>query len=311
MILSASRRTDIPAFYSEWFINRLREGFVLVPNPYNAKQLHRVMLSPDIIDCIVFWTKDATPIIDKLSRIEELGYKDYYFEFTITAYDESMERQLRPKKEVIDTFRTLSDRIGPRRVDWRFDPIILNNQITEELILTRFEEMCKVLATYTTKCIISFVDIYKHMSPDLKDLSDEKKEYMAKYLSEIASSYNLCLYACSEEKDFSFFGINHSACIDKEKIENIIGYQLLTRKDAGQRKACDCVESVDIGVYNTCNNGCVYCYATKSQKLSERNRLLHNPHSPMLIGAPNGDEIVIPKIGRSFKNYQYHIRYGD
>lgn len=311
MILSASRRTDIPAFYSEWFINRLRKGFVLVPNPYNTKQLSRITLSPEIIDCIVFWTKDATPMIDKLSCLEELGYKDYYFEFTITAYDESIEKQLRPKSEIINTFQRLSDKIGADRVDWRFDPIILNDQITEVLILTRFEEMCKMLAAYTTKCITSFVDIYKHTPPAFQNMPDEKKEYMAKYLSEIASSYNLHLYTCSEEKDFSSFGINRSACLDKEKIENIVGYQLLTRKDAGQRKACGCMESIDIGVYNTCNHGCVYCYATKSHKTSEKNRLLHNPHSPMLIGVPNGDEIVIPKTGKSLKNRQLPISYKD
>lgn len=309
MILSVSRRTDIPAFYSEWFINRLCEGFVLVPNPYNAKQLSRVILSPEIVDCIVFWTKDSAPMIDRLSHMEQLGYKDYYFEFTVTAYDENMERRLPSKKETIETFQALSDKIGPHRVDWRFDPIILNGQYTKELILNRFEEMCKVLASYTTKCIISFIDLYKHLPSEFQELSDEKMEYMAEHLSKIASSYKLTLYTCSEEKDFSPFGINRSACIDKQKIEQIVGCKLLTRKDAGQRKPCGCIESVDIGVYNTCSHGCTYCYATKSAKIAERNRLLHNPHSPILAGYLSGDEVIIPKIWKSLKSYQLPILY--
>ena len=311
MILSASRRTDIPAFYSEWFINRLREGYVLVPNPYNTKHLSQITFSAETVDCIVFWTKDASPIFNKLGSIEELGYKDYYFEFTITAYDESIEKQLPSKSEIIKTFQRLSDKIGANRVDWRFDPIIINEQLTDNLILNQFEKLCKQLARYTTKCIISFVDAYRHINLRFKDLSKEKQEYMAIHLAKIASAYNIRLYTCSEEQDFSLYGIHHSACIDKEKIESIIGCKLLARKDAGQRKCCGCIESVDIGIYNTCNHACAYCYATTNPKISERNRLLHDPHSPMLIGIPNGDEMMIPKIMKSFKDHQLPITYKD
>lgn len=302
MILSASRRTDIPAFYSGWFINRLREGYVLVPNPFNIKHLSRIELSPENIDCIIFWTKNAAPIFDKLNIIEELGYKDYYFEFTITPYDESIEKHLPPKNEVAETFRRLSDRIGADRVDWRFDPVIINERITEPWLLNQFELMCNQLAGYTTKCIISFVDIYKHSDSTFMSVDMEKQKYIAKHLAEIASLYNLKLYACCEEYDFSSYGINHSACIDKEKIESIIGCGLTGRKDNGQRKNCGCMESIDIGIYNSCSHECTYCYATNNKKIHDGIKKLHDINSPLLIGFPTGEELITVRAVNSLKN---------
>lgn len=171
--------------------------------------------------------------------------------------------------------------------------------------------MCKQLAGYTTKCFISYVDIYKHTNPAFKKISAEKQEYIAKNLADIASAFNLQLYICCEEQDFSSYGIHHSACIDKEKIEHIIGCKLLARKATGQRKNCGCIESVDIGIYNTCNHACTYCYATTHSGAPERNRMLHNPHSPMLIGVPNGKEIVTSRIVSSLKDRQLPLMYED
>lgn len=302
MILSASRRTDIPAFYSEWFVNRLREGYVLVPNPYNTRHLSYIPLSPAHVDCIVFWTKDAAPIFDKLGIVEELGYKDYYFEFTVTPYDESIEKHLPPKGDIIQTFQRLSDRLGPDRVDWRFDPILLNEQTGHSCLLTAFEKMCKQLAGYTTKCIISFIDIYKHISPAFTEISPEQQMRIAKDMAEIAATYHLQLYACCEKHDFSLYGIHRSACIDREKIERIIGCALLVRKDANQRTYCSCMESIDIGVYNTCQHACTYCYAVRQPNTARQKWALHDPHSPMLIGVPTGEEIITSKVFKSLKD---------
>jgi hypothetical protein len=302
MILSVSRRTDIPAFYSDWFINRLREGYVLVPNPYNSKRLSRIELSPENIDCIVFWTKNAFPMFDKLEIIEKFGYEDYYFEFTITPYDESIEKHLPSKSEVVGTFQRLSDRIGADRVDWRFDPVIINKQITEQWLLDQFGVMCHKLAGYTTKCIISFVDIYRHSGSTFMSLSPEKQEYIAKHLVEIASSYNLKLYTCCEEYDLNSYGINHSACIDKDKIESITGCRLTGKKDNGQRKNCGCMESIDIGIYNSCSHECTYCYATNNKNTVDRRKKLHDKDSPMLIGFPTGEELVTARAVDSLKD---------
>lgn len=308
MILSVSRRTDIPAFYSEWFINRLREGYVLVPNPYNTRHLSYIPLSPAHVDCIVFWTKDAAPMFDKLNMVEELGYKDYYFEFTVTPYDESVEQHLPPKSGLIQTFQRLSDRIGPDRVDWRFDPILLNEQIGCSYLLTEFEKMCKHLAGYTTKCIISFVDLYKHIRPAFKEISREQQMRIAKEMAEIAATYHLQLYACCEKHDFSSYGIHRSACIDREKIECIIDCKLLVRKDANQRTYCGCMESIDIGVYNTCQHACTYCYAVRQPNLARQKWALHDPHSPMLIGVPTSEEIIAPKVFKSLKDSDRQLR---
>lgn len=300
MILSASRRTDIPAFYSEWFIHRLRERFVLVPNPYHAKQLSRLSFSPETIDCIVFWTKNAAPLLPRLDEMEKLGYENYYFEYTLTPYGADIEKQLCPKTEAIRTFQQISDRVGPRRIDWRFDPILLGGDITETCIFERFETLARQLAPYTERCIISFIDIYRHLPPVFQALSAETTDLIARHLAQIAAAYRLPLYACGESRDYSRYGILPAACIDKEKIEKILGCTLQIRKDSGQRALCRCMESIDIGVYNTCRHGCTYCYATK-------NRLTPAPPpptAPMLTGYPAGDEKITEKTAVSLKTRQ-------
>lgn len=247
-------------------------------------------------------------MFDKLGIVENLGYKDYYFEFTVTPYDENIEKQLPPKGDIIRTFQRLSDRIGADRVDWRFDPILLNEQIGHSHILTEFEKMCKQLASYTTKCIISFIDVYKHISSAFKEISQEQQIRIAKDMAEIATTYYLQLYACCEKHDFSLYGIHSSACIDREKIESIIGCKLLVRKDANQRTYCSCMESVDIGVYNTCQHACTYCYAVRQPNIARQKWALHDPHSPMLIGVPTGEEIITPRVLKSLKDNGRQLR---
>lgn len=308
MILSASRRTDIPAFYSEWFVNRLKAGHVLVPNPYYLRQLSYVSLSPERVDCIVFWTKNASPMLERLKEMERLGYKDYYFEFTVTPYDAAIESRLPPKSEVVRTFQQLSDRIGPARVDWRFDPILLRESISECLILDAFEDLCKQLANYTERCIFSFVDVYRSIRPSFQEIPSEKKAYMAKLLAEIAAAWQVKLYACSEAQAYSSYGIYPSACIDKEKIEQIIGCPLRIRKDPSQRKLCQCIESVDMGMYNTCRHGCIYCYANSKGKPFETGNFSFDPLAPMLTGYPTGMEVVKERKTASLKDPQGMFR---
>ena len=150
MIISASRRTDIPAFYSEWLLRRLDEGHVLVPNPWNPNQLGHIGLSSENVDCIVFWTKNPAPMLEKLKQIDRLGYR-YYFTFTITGYDIDLERNLPPKNERMNTFRKLSEHLGPKRVDWRFDPIIVNDRYSVQWHLDTFGEICRKIGSYTER----------------------------------------------------------------------------------------------------------------------------------------------------------------
>ncbi len=247
MIVSASRRTDIPALFSEWFYHRIGKGFVLLRNPYNPHQVGRVTLTPDKVDGFVFWTKNAAPM---LPRIHELDAFKYYFQFTITPYGRDVERNLPDKKEVIiPAFK----QIGADKAIWRYDPIFINEKYSWEYHLRAFEKIASELEGYTNKAVISFVDYYRTV--DLRPLgiialSPEQQHEMAQRLSEIAASHGITLTACAKE-----LGIEKACCIDGKM------FGVNKPKDRNQRGLCTCVESVDIGTYSTCRNGCAYCYA--------------------------------------------------
>lgn len=304
MIISASRRTDIPSYYSEWFVNRLKAGEVLVPNPYNRKKISRIPLSPDTVDCIAFWTKNPEPMIPRLKEIERLGYQ-YYFQMSVTAYGKALEENVPSVEESIATFVLLSERLGKERVDWRFDPIILNKDYTCAWHMEQFEMMCDWLHKYTTRCIISFVDNYK----DNTFTESEQEEMMeaAEGISKIAGKYGLSMFTCAEKINLEKYGIRHGACIDKEKIRQVIGYKLDLRKDPGQRRECGCVESIDVGMYDTCVNGCRYCYATGSLESAQRKNGQHDPKSPLLIGHLKGDETIVDRRVQSSRDVQMSL----
>ncbi len=287
MIISASRRTDIPAFYSDWFLNRIKEGFLYVRNPMNIYQVSKIKLTPDVVDFIVFWTKNPLPMID---RLDELKDYPYYFQFTVTSYGQDIETNVPSKgKVIIPAFKKLSDKIGKEKVIWRYDPILLNSKYTKEYHYENFEKIAKELSSYTEKCTISFLDFYAKTERNLKGetvLSFTNYDYdeLAKNLSDIAKSYNLKIDTCAEMIDLDKYGIQHAHCIDADLIERISNYKFKLSKDKNQRKECGCVESIDIGAYNTCRNGCKYCYANFNQKQVTDNSLMHNPKSPFLYG---------------------------
>lgn len=304
MIISASRRTDIPAWYPEWFMNRLREGEVLVPNPYNRKKVNRIVLSPDTVDCIVFWSKNPEPMRPFLREIDEMGYR-YYFQMTITDYGQELEPKAPGTAEAMATFLLMSQELGKERMDWRFDPIILTEKYSKDYHLEKFEMMCEWLHAATTRCIISFVDAYRG-SP-YRELEQEEIEDLAKGLGKIAGRYHLPLYSCAEKLNLKQYGILHGACIDKEKIHGIAGYKLDIKKDSGQRKECRCVESIDIGGYDTCIGGCRYCYAVHSEESAKKKYQQHDPQEPLLVGKLRGDEEIIDKEMHSLRDNQISL----
>ena len=306
MILSVSRRTDIPAFYTEWFFNRLMEGYVLVRNPMNYHQVSRIILNPDIIDCIVFWTKDPANMLDKLDLLEEYNY---YFQVTITPYDSTIERNVAQKDCIIESFQKLSGLIGKKRTVWRYDPIILTGKTDIEYHKKHFGIMASRLEGYTERCIISFIDIYKKTERNMKSfdvaaVSEKDMTELGKALSDMASRHGFSVAACSELIDLSSAGIEHAKCIDDGLISDITGENIYARKDKNQRDACGCVESIDIGAYNTCKHGCLYCYANYSDSTVNSNILKHDPKSPMLVGnIEPGDKIADRKV-ESYRNSQ-------
>lgn len=313
MILSVSRRTDIPAFYSDWFFNRLKEGFVYVRNPMNIHQVSRITLSPDVIDCIVFWSKNPKPMI---ARLDELKGYMYYFQFTINAYDRGFEVGVPRKEGIINTFKELSGKIGPKRVIWRYDPILLTDKMDIKYHIRYFEEIAKRLEGYTDTCVISFVDLYKKTQNNLKDT--EAREPSHKEMLEIslqmfliAKKYGITIQTCAEEIALESVGIKHGRCIDNALIEDLLGVKLVVSKDPNQRKECGCVQSIDIGEYNTCAHGCKYCYANFKEDMVLRNRTAHDPQSPLLIGSIGDNDKVTERKLFSFIKIPEDFKAGD
>lgn len=300
MILSVSRRTDIPNYYSDWFLNRLREGFLYVRNPMNPRQVSRIELSPEVIDCIVFWTKNPAPM---LARLEELSPYPYYFQFTLTGYGRDVEPGVPHKREnMIPAFQRLSEMIGSNRVIWRYDPILFTSVYTPEYHLQAFSQIAEALRGHTKRCVISFVDRYAKNSGSMKrlgayELEQPALEAFSRQLVGIANKNGMTVSSCAEVMDLSHCGIHHSSCIDRQLIEEIIGCPLKVGKDKNQRHECGCVESIEVGTYDTCRNGCLYCYANSSQKQVDRVSQSYDPHSPLLCGqATEADKVTERKM---------------
>lgn len=307
MILSVSRRTDVPNYYSDWFINRLKEGFLYVRNPMNTHQISRINLSPEVIDCIVFWTKNPANMLGKLEYLQDYAY---YFQFTLTGYGRDIEPNLPDKrKELIPAFQKLSEKIGKEKVIWRYDPILLSDKYTADYHLRAFEEIAGNLAGYTEKAVISFVDLYEKTWRNTRGLGIRlvtEKEMMglAAEMAQIASKYNLEIESCAEQWDFQKVGIQRGSCIDKKLIERIIGCRLTGQKDKNQRKECGCFESVEVGAYNTCLNGCRYCYANFSDEKVKENIKLYSQDAPLLCGNIGPDDKITDRKMKSLKNIQ-------
>lgn len=304
MILSVSRRTDIPAFYTDWFFNRIHAGYVDVRNPMNIHRISRIDIRPEIVDCIVFWSKNPEAMIP---RIKELSEYKYYFQFTVNPYDKCIEEEVPLKRNVFDTFHKLSDLIGDSKVIWRYDPILLSNKIDVDYHIKYFEEIAKRLKGYSSRCVISFVDLYKKVSGNVDGLAirepnEEEITKMVKALASIAQSFGFTIQSCAEKVDLQKYGIEHGACIDPILISDIIGYPLDIKKDKNQRKECGYVESIDIGEYNTCCHHCVYCYANFNQNIVKRKVEYHNPFSSLLIGEINVDDKVSLRKVKSLRD---------
>lgn len=296
-IISASRATDIPAFYGDWFMHRLRAGFVKWVNRFNGRPQH---VSFERARAIVFWTKNAKPMLRHLPKLDARGI-NYYFTFTLNDYEaEGLEPKAPPLAERIDTFRMLSERIGKQRAVWRFDPLMLTDGITVDRLLDKIRTVGNKIHQHTEKLVISFIDIERYRKVrqnlraagfgDCREFTLEDIGRIAEGLRSMSRQWGLEVATCAEAVDLSGYGIKHNKCIDDElmmrlfsrdrELMEFLGGQpgaadlapLVRRgpaegralKDPGQRKACGCVPSKDIGRYDTCPHGCLYCYANTS-----------------------------------------------
>lgn len=283
MIICASRRTDVPAFHSEWFMNRLRAGYVLVRNPVCREVVHRIDLGRGNVDGIIFITKDPGPMIPHLEEIVSMGHK-CMFQITLNPYGRDMEPGVRFKADVAESFRAISRIMGKERVTWRYDPVIFNDTHGIDYHRRKFEMLCRELEGFTTQCTFSFVDIYgklgKHTSSGtIREVTDTEKDAFGMMAGEVAPRYGIRPNHCCPDRDLSRFGIDRRGCIDAETMRMLgIPYEEI---QTPLRRGCSCVKNIDIGTYDTCMHDCIYCYANKSTP-GRRHSTVYDPRGEML-----------------------------
>lgn len=293
MIINTGQRTDIPAFYSKWFINRIKEGYVLVRNPYYPKLVTKFILDPKVVDVIGFCTKNPHPMLEYLDDLSD--FRQFWY-ISITAFGKDLEPNVPHVDKVIEDFKYLSKKLGKNAINWRYTPIIINEKYPVERHIRAFEYIASHLVGYTSLAVFGFVDIYEKLKlnhPEILDTSDENKIYLAREFSKIAQKYNMNLRLCSKEKWLRNFGIDVDGCMRLEDYENAIGLNLKPNKKMQARKNyCSCFLSNDIGAYNSCLHFCKYCYANGNAQFVKNNFLKHDDNSPFIIGTFFKDDII-------------------
>lgn len=290
MILNVSGRTDIVAFYTEWFMNRYKEGYIDVRNPFNPKLVSRIFFED--VDIIMFCTKNPLPIINRLNEIN----KPIVFHITLTPYKNDIEPNVPSKSKVIEGIIKISNLIGSDNVFVRYDPIFLSDKYTLNFHKKSFERLCYLLNGHINKIIVSFIDDYKNVRKNsnilrYKSFTEEDYRELGTSFSQIASKYNMTVQTCFEDNDLVQYGFIKGECLSHELAYKLTGktYKSLTTRKG---KKCKCVEMVDIGMYNSCKHFCKYCYANYDENKVISNFKNHNPNSSLLIGALEYDDII-------------------
>lgn len=288
-IISVSRRTDIPAFYGEWFMNRVRAGWAVSCNPFNRRAM-RVSLLPSAVAGFVFWSKDFHPFLRYLDELDARSYQAVFL-FTITGLPRVFERRVPDTELAVETFRLLSRRYSPRQVLWRYDPIVVTNRTGPDYHLRRFAELCRRLEGYTTRCYTSFANLYPKVKRSLQalrpegiellELTEMEQAALVGYLAEIAAGYGIEVHACCS--DHLVGGrVKKAHCVDANLFAELAGVEANAYRPRPTRRQCGCCESVDIGMYDTCLHACSYCYASNGSRCVENYRR-HNSENPLLI----------------------------
>lgn len=292
MIVSASRRTDIPAFYADWFMRRVRAGYALVAHPMRPRSTYRVSLAPEEVTAIVFWTRSPRALMRWLPELDARGFR-YYFQFTICGYGPPVDGNSPSATAAVDTFRRLAGSLGPERVIWRYDPILFSAHMTPSFHRQRFESLAGMLQGETRRCVVSVWDDYRKLALRLQRLAAqgvrlrqptrEELDWLMPDLADIAKSQGMEITSCAEELDLVPYGVVPGRCIDPELLRKIFGVDTPAGKDPSQRPACGCARSRDIGAYNSCLFECAYCYATTNFDVARYRRRQHDPTAPSLL----------------------------
>ena len=293
MIINTGARTDTVQYFSEWLLNRFEEGYVYTRNPLFPHKVTRYELSPDKVDAVLFCSKNYAPILPRLREITD-KYRTY-FHYTITAYGKDVEPGVPSIEESMDTLLALEKIVGKERIAWRYDPVLLTKDYTIERHMDTFAHMAEKLAPHIDRCIFSFVEMYKKLElnmPEILPLTQTDKDRLAEGMGRTAARCGMRLQTCGTNGDYSRFGIRPSGCATLEIIGKANGCEFRDVKHKGMREGCHCIESRDIGAYDTCLNGCKYCYANKSPQKARENFRFHDPESPILLGHLKDDDVI-------------------
>jgi hypothetical protein len=310
MILNTGSRTDIPAYYSEWFYNRVKEGYVLVRNPYYPVQVTRYRLDPQVVDVLVFCTKNPAPMLPRLEEIH--AFHQFWF-VTITPYGREIEPYVPAKEQVMESFLELSGRVGVDAVGWRYDPIFLSEKYSVPYHIETFGKMADKLAGSTHQCVVSFIDLYEKTMrnfPGVSAVPKDKQEQLIREFVKIGKAHDITIYTCAEQPGLAECGAEVSGCMTQTVLERAIGCTLdIPASKNRARASCDCLLGSDIGMYNTCGHGCLYCYANYDRKTVEQNRKEHDPASPFLIGEGRREDIVKEAKQTSYLDGQMRLLF--
>ena len=301
MILNTGGRTDSVQYYSEWLLNRFWEGYVLSRNPLFPNIVNRIERNPEVLDVVVFCSKDYRPILPRLHEISDRF--NCYYHYTITAYGTDIEPRVPSIEESIRTLKALAAQVGPEKIAWRYDPVLLTEKYTIERQLETFDRMARELTPYVDRCIFSFVEMYKKVEsnmPELVPLNDAYRNELAESLGATAARFGFPIQTCGTDVDFSRFGIASSGCMTLDILGRANGVTFRKLKHKGIRAGCRCIETHDIGAYDTCLNGCKYCYANQNPRKAFENFRYHDPKSPLLLGNLKPGDTVTPGNQKSF-----------
>ena len=305
MILNTGCRTDIPAYYSEWFYNRIRAGYVLTRNPYRPEQALKYRLDPEVVDALCFCTKNPQPMLSRLSELS--AFRQFWF-VTVTPYGKEIEPFVPEKQQVLESVRQLSAQIGAKAVGWRYDPVFITAKYSPEYHLRSFEKMAAALSGYVSSCVVSFIDLYektKRNFPQARTVAFEEQKRLVQAFAAIGRQYGIPLRTCCENAALAQYGADVSGCMTREVLEAALNCRLdVPKSKKSPRAQCDCLLGADIGMYNTCPHGCVYCYANYDRRTVAQNVRLHDPNSPFLIGGFRESDSIVEARQESYISRQ-------
>lgn len=309
MIIQTGMRTDIPAFYHKWLLNRIKEGYVLVRNPYNPGSVTRYSLSPDVVDLIAFCTKNPEPMLSHMDVLQPYG--QYWF-VTITPYGKEIEPNVPDKETVLESFKKLSEIVGTASVGWRYDPIFICGDYSVEWHISEFGKMAEALQGYTDTCVISFIDLYKKVErnfPGITKVQKADRLALGKEFIRIGAKHGMKIKPCAEGKELEPYGADCAGCMTVSTYERALRHSLCVPKTKGNQRngQCACLLGVDIGAYDTCGHLCKYCYANTNAAAVKENRKNHSPESPFLIGTDMPGDVIHQAVQKSWIDRQIRL----